>query len=94
MIYDEDPFRRRPGKSTAGYKMMGEVCLDDEKIWVICLPDTGNPKKPAHRIATDNCIPSTMVRGYDFHEPGAYMGNVGQIANGPAYSEWFHHNRA
>jgi len=32
MIYDEDPFRRRQGKSTVRYKTMGEVHLDGGKI--------------------------------------------------------------
>ena len=31
MIYGEDPFRRRPRKSTARQKTMGEVRLDGEK---------------------------------------------------------------
>ncbi len=32
MHCDQDPLRCRPRKSTAGYKTMGEVRLDDEKL--------------------------------------------------------------
>jgi hypothetical protein len=31
MICDQNPLPRRPRKSTAGYKTMGEVRLDDER---------------------------------------------------------------
>jgi hypothetical protein len=57
--------------------MTGEVRLDDGKYgkWL-----SGHSKTETIR-SSDGCgetsVPSTMVRGYDFHTPGGYLGNPG-----------------
>ena len=77
MIYDEDPFRRRPRKSTARTKQQ-EKC-----VWM-----AENPGKwPSKRGAISKIMPSDGCKGdtaplalglwYDFHEFGWHLGNVG-----------------
>jgi len=77
MTCDEDPFRRRPRKSTVRQKTMGEVRLDD-----------GNYGKMAFRVRSThqirlphNCRGKTVTMaahfGYDRHGFEGYLGNVG-----------------
>ena len=44
MNCDQNPLRYRPRKSTAGYKTMGEVRLDDERPGQM-----GSPKRSNHQ---------------------------------------------
>ena len=82
MIYDEDPFRRRPRKSTARRKQQ-EKC-----VWMAENP--GN--WPSKRGAISKIMPSDGCKGdtaplalglwYDFHEFGWHLGNVGSVELG------------
>ena len=77
MIYDEDPFRRRPRKSTAGAKTMGEVCLDDGNYGEMAFR-----ARPTHQNQLpDSCRGETITMaarfGYNRHGFESYLGNVG-----------------
>jgi len=52
MIYDEDPFRRRPENRWSGEN--GKRGLSEwRKIWPNGLPDEGQSSKPGHRMAAE-----------------------------------------
>ena len=78
MIYDEDPLRRRPGKSAARRKRQ-EKC-----VWMAENPDKWPSKRgPISKIMpSDGCkgdtAPLALGLWYDFHEFGWHLGNVGQ----------------
>ncbi len=77
MIYGEDPFRRRPGKSTAGRKRR-EKCDRMAKNRAKCA--SGYSQITKNR-PPDGCgggaVPLAVERWYDFHEFVGYLGNVG-----------------
>ena len=58
-------------------KMTGEVRLDDGKYGQIAFRTQENRKIRSSDGCGVNSVPSTMVRGYDFHELGGYLGNIG-----------------
>ncbi len=77
MIYDEDPFRRRPRKSTVRRKRQ-EGC-----VWMA--ETMGNWPSGHGQITkiwpSDRCggktIPAAMHFGYNLREFGVYLVNVG-----------------
>ncbi len=77
MIYDEDPFRRRPRKSTAKRKRQ-EKC-----VWMARkMTEWPSNRGPITKIMTSdggkgNTVPLTVERLYIFHEVGRHLGNVG-----------------
>ncbi len=85
MIYDEDPFRRRPRKLVAR-NVTGEVCLDDGKYGQMAFRAQENRKIRSSDGCGENPVLSTMVGRYGFHEPGGNLGNVGQDRRGAGRS--------
>jgi hypothetical protein len=77
MTCDEDPFRRRPRKSTPGYERR-ERC-----VWMARkMTEWPSEQRPFKKIRTSyGCngdgIPLAVDRWYNFHEFGCHMGNVG-----------------
>jgi len=56
---------------------MGEVCLDDGKYGQMGFRTRPNRKRQAIRRLPRNSVPLATESLYDFHELGAYWGNVG-----------------
>ena len=52
MIYDEDPFRRRPENRWPGENDRRGLS-EWRKIWPNGLPDEGQSSKPGHRMAAE-----------------------------------------
>ncbi len=79
MICEQDPLRRRPRKSTARQKTMGEVRLDGEKFgqW----PSKRGPIAKIRR--SDGCgrnaVPLAVGKQYKLHILGWNLGNVSLI---------------
>ena len=77
MIYDEDPFRRRPRESTARRKRQ-EGC-----VWMARkMTEWPSKRGPITKIRpSDGCgrdaVLLAVERWYDFPEFGGYLGNVG-----------------
>ncbi len=77
MIYDDDPFRRRPKRINGEVKMRGEVRLDDDKIgrmgfWTP--PDHHDQAVGCER--RKNIPPAVQLRDGRSGFEG-YLGNVG-----------------
>ncbi len=84
MICDQDPLRRRPGKSTAGRKQQ-EKC-----VWMARkMTEWSSWRGPITRIMLSDggkgdTAPLALGLWYDSHEVGWHLGNVGyhRIADG------------
>jgi hypothetical protein len=69
MIYDEDPFRRRPRKSIAKAKTIGEICLDGGKSGQMAFQRPPNhqieavisPKRKVSSSRSGFCIPLDAI---------------------------------
>ncbi len=57
MICDQDPLRRRLRKSTARYKTMRGVCLDDEKLVQMGFQSRADPQNHAIGWLQGDIIP-------------------------------------
>ena len=77
MICDEDPLRRRPGKSTArSIRLEGCVWMTEK------LDKWPSNRGPISKIRpSDGCgrdaVPLAVERWYDFHGIGWHLENVG-----------------
>jgi hypothetical protein len=57
--------------------MTGEVRLDGGKYGQTAFRTQETRKIRSSDGGGENSFPAMMVRGYYFHEPGGYLGNVG-----------------
>ena len=85
MIYDEDPFRRKPGKSTARRKRREKCVRMARKMseW----PSKHGPMTKI--MPSDGCkgdtAPLALGLWYDFQKIEWHLGNVGYI--GPSHRQ-------
>ncbi len=77
MICDQDPRRRRPGKSTAGKKMTVGVCLNGRKYGQMAFQTRTDLQNQAIGWLRRDAVLLAVERWYDFPEFGGYLGNVG-----------------
>ncbi len=77
MIYDEDPFRRRPRKSTARQKNNGRSTSGWRKIRAMAFQARADGQNQPIGWLRKGCSSLALERWYDFPEFGSYLGNVG-----------------
>ncbi len=81
MIYDEDPFRRRLGKSTARRERR-EKC-----VWMARkMTEWPSKRRPITKIVPSDggkgdTVPLAVGQLYNVHEFGCHLGNVGFYNN-------------
>ncbi len=88
MIYDENPFRRRPRKINGNMRLTGEVRLEDGNNRRMAFRTPLSCQNWRYRAIGENKSLRNGVIPYTRAEYGNYLGNIGLIGSDIGVTIW------